>query len=413
MVIFLKVHKCIISGFLAIAISFSLSVSAFAVSPGVVIGAMEVVPDFGSWMWDTAKTGGNLIAGFIDDDYCAGAETSLNGRHDFVPQHTQVNGKTGTFYICKNCGKSAGEVLAPAYDNYVQTLPSTGYTSDGAILWHPTTADVQGYYYAPPLAADFRKTDSLPAGVSALDDKTGYKITGRYTNGELSPSDFNGFGWRVVFSYPVDGLYFSFTSTKVHGAFFYADGSTSTYAENWPQLEFKYHSAGDLYTLGSYRFFTSAFTDSRGVLSYNFSWFFPFFKIIPDAALNDVDYESTDGTAPPGSSSGTDPGEDGESIWDKLGNLLGSVLGGLIGMVNAVLGKILDALTALTDMLMSQLITVVETVLTIFDELPKLFGGFLGFLSAVFPFLPKELMTLLTFGIAAVVFIGILKAVRR
>ena len=42
--------------------------------------------------------------------------------------------------------------------------------------------------------------------------------------------------------------------------------------------------------IGADRFFTSAFTDSRGVLSYNFSWFFPFFKIIPDAALNDVDY---------------------------------------------------------------------------------------------------------------------------
>ena len=42
--------------------------------------------------------------------------------------------------------------------------------------------------------------------------------------------------------------------------------------------------------IGVDRFFTSAFTDSRGVLSYNFSWFFPFFKIIPDTALNDVDY---------------------------------------------------------------------------------------------------------------------------
>lgn len=498
----------------------------------------------------------------------------------------------GTFIVTKT-----SDELSAAYNNYVQTLPSTSYTSDGAILWHPTTEDVQRYYYAPPLAADFHKTDSLPAGVSELDDKTGYKITGRYTNGELSPSDFHGFGWRVGVRLPISGLYASLTSTKAHGAFFYADGSTSTYAENWPQLELKYHSAGDLFMLGVDRFFTSAFTDSRGVLSYNFSWFLPFFKIIPDTALNDVDYgmvtrptsieggnygivgdngqitkvennstivnetnntyynpatgqtapitdwtydysdrsytltleggktstvtygdeyitiqegdtvynvyyiiegsgsenppaacvhdwqetgttpatctlsgsrlltcskcrqtksetvhalghdwqvkqtvatryddtgqliqqgytlfecsrcreqyKSTDGTAPPGSGSGTDPGEDGESIWDKLGNLLGSVLGGLIGMVNAVLGKILDALTALTDMLMSQLRTVVETVLTIFDELPKLFGGFLGFLSAAFPFLPKELMTLLTFGIAAVVFIGILKAVRR
>lgn len=125
-------------------------------------------------------------------------------------------------------------------------------------------------------------------------------------------------------------------------------------------------------------------------------------------------YKSTDGTVPPGGGSGTDPGGDeGETIWDKLGNLIGSLLGGLIGMVEAVLGKILDALIALAEGIMERLKTVVEAVLSIFDELPLLFGGFLAFLTALFPFLPPELMTILTFGILAVVFIGILKAVRR
>ena len=125
-------------------------------------------------------------------------------------------------------------------------------------------------------------------------------------------------------------------------------------------------------------------------------------------------YKDENGTGPPGGGgSTTDPGEDKETIWDKLANLAASVFGGLIGMVEAVLGKILDALVSLADMLMERLKTVVETVLSIFDELPKLFGGFLEFLGAVFPFLPPELMTLLTFGIIAVVAIGIFKAVRR
>ena len=123
-------------------------------------------------------------------------------------------------------------------------------------------------------------------------------------------------------------------------------------------------------------------------------------------------YKSADGTIPPGGST-TEPGEDEETIWDKLANLAASVFGGLIGMVEAVLGKILDALIFLTGMLMERLKIVVETVLSIFDELPKLFGGFLDFLGAVFPFLPPELMTLLTFGVIAVVAIGIFKAVRR
>jgi len=52
-----------------------------------------------------------------------------------------VNGKAGTFYICKNCGLSAGEVLEPAYDDYVQDLPATGYNSAGKLVWQSTFSD--------------------------------------------------------------------------------------------------------------------------------------------------------------------------------------------------------------------------------------------------------------------------------
>ncbi len=125
-------------------------------------------------------------------------------------------------------------------------------------------------------------------------------------------------------------------------------------------------------------------------------------------------YKSSDGTVPPGGGSGTDPGgEDKETLWDKLGNLVGAIGSGVIGLIEAALGKVLDALIVLVEGMMERLKTVVEAVLSIFDELPKLFGGFLDFLVALFPFLPPELMTILTFGILAVVFIGIIKAVRR
>ena len=120
-------------------------------------------------------------------------------------------------------------------------------------------------------------------------------------------------------------------------------------------------------------------------------------------------YKDEDGTGPPGS--GEDGG--GESIWDKLGNFLGGLFGGVIGIIEAVLGKILDALAALTAMIAERLAAVVELVLSFFDEIPHLFAGFLGFLGALFPFLPEEVMLLLTFGIAVLVFIGIIKALRR
>ena len=121
-------------------------------------------------------------------------------------------------------------------------------------------------------------------------------------------------------------------------------------------------------------------------------------------------YKDDQGTGPPGGSSGDD--DDGESIFDKIGNLIGGLFGGLLDIVNAVLGKILDGLTALSEMLMDKLKAVVEVVLTIFDEVPKLFGGFLDFLGIIFPYLPSEITLLLTFGVVAVVFIAIIKALR-
>ena len=122
-------------------------------------------------------------------------------------------------------------------------------------------------------------------------------------------------------------------------------------------------------------------------------------------------YKDVQGTGPPGSSG--DSGSNGESIWDKIGKFFGTILGGIIGMIEAVISKILDGLISLAEMIMDKLTAVVEVVLSIFEEVPKLFGGFLDFLSAMFPFLPDDIMLLLTFGIAAVVFIGIIKAIRR
>ena len=117
-------------------------------------------------------------------------------------------------------------------------------------------------------------------------------------------------------------------------------------------------------------------------------------------------YKDMEGTVPPGS-------EEEKSIWEKLGDLIGSGFGGIIEIIEAILGKILDALTSLVNMITDKFKGIVESILSIFDELPALFGGFLDFLAAIFPFLPPEITSILTFGVIAITFIGILKAVRR
>ena len=106
-------------------------------------------------------------------------------------------------------------------------------------------------------------------------------------------------------------------------------------------------------------------------------------------------------------------GSEDSGVLGKLGELIGTVLGGLVSMVEAIASKLLDALTSLASLIGDKLTGLVEMILGWFDSLPQLFSGFLDFLEELFSFLPLEMMTLLTFGLAAIVIIGIIKALRR
>lgn len=75
--------------------------------------------------------------------------------------------------------------------------------------------------------------------------------------------------------------------------------------------------------------------------------------------------------------------------------------GGLIAWLNGLIKSLSDNLSGVVDL-----------ILRFFTEIPELFSGFTSFLAAVFPFLPKEITLLLTFGMAALVVVGVIKAIR-
>lgn len=125
-----------------------------------------------------------------------------------------------------------------------------------------------------------------------------------------------------------------------------------------------------------------------------------------------TEYKDDSGAGPPSKPSGGDSA-DGDSIWTKLGNLIGSLTSGLADVIIAIVGAVLDALTKLAETIGNGFTTIVEMILGWFESIPDLFSGFLGLLTALFPFLPDDIMLLLSFGVAAIVFIGILKAIRR
>ena len=112
-----------------------------------------------------------------------------------------------------------------------------------------------------------------------------------------------------------------------------------------------------------------------------------------------------------GSGGGDDSGDGG--ILSRLGELLGTLVNGLLGGITSFVSAIFDGLIALANVISEKFGQVVEAVLGWFAEIPALFSGFTEFLSAVFVYIPADLMLLLSFGLAAVVFIAIIKALRR
>lgn len=130
---------------------------SFFVSPAGADGSVSLgldVVEAADWLLARGNQTTNSLLHVFDKDVCSANPTTVR-RHDFIEQRTQVSGKNGLYYICKYCGQSAGEVMngttnedgtttSGAYQEYVASLPSNGYSSDGSILWHPTIDDLYG-----------------------------------------------------------------------------------------------------------------------------------------------------------------------------------------------------------------------------------------------------------------------------
>jgi hypothetical protein len=109
-----------------------------------------------------------------------------------------------------------------------------------------------------------------------------------------------------------------------------------------------------------------------------------------------------------------DPGgSSGGTIWDKIGELFGTIADGALAVIKAAVGKILDGLIDLCEMINEKLESVVNSILGLFDQIPKLFSGFTAFLAAVFPFIPQEIQNVLLLAACLLALIAIINAIRR
>ncbi len=109
-------------------------------------------------------------------------------------------------------------------------------------------------------------------------------------------------------------------------------------------------------------------------------------------------YKSPDGTIPPGGGSGTDPGDEEETIWDKLGKLLGTAVKDLLDLlgsaVDVILGGLIDLITNLVESL---------------KQLVDLFGTVGEAFQVLWTWLPPEITAILVAGVSIFVFVALLK----
>lgn len=109
-------------------------------------------------------------------------------------------------------------------------------------------------------------------------------------------------------------------------------------------------------------------------------------------------YKSADGTIPPGGGSGTDPGDEEETIWDKLGKLLGTAVKAL-----------LDLLGSAADVILGGLIDLITNLVESLKQLVDLFGTVGEAFQVLWTWLPPEITAILVAGVSIFVFVALLK----
>ena len=85
----------------------------------------------------------------------------------------------------------------------------------------------------------------------------------------------------------------------------------------------------------------------------------------------------------------------------------------MLSVLNSFFLEVLDSLIELVEFVGGKFENLINGVLGWFDALPSLFMGFLDFIGSVFGFMPDGALLLIIFGLAIILVITILKAVRR
>lgn len=271
------------------ALPTSPDVPAVPVSPALPDVEIDIdsdAVDFFTWLTDAATTGTNVLKSLIDDDVCGGP-SGFAGRHNFVKQHTQVDGKIGQYYICEYCGKSAGEVGADAYQQQVSDLPATGYTSSGNLIWQPTISDLvdgQVFISSKPFVLPMTRGSNPKNTYDFNAQGNGFVHTYIYSSGGNSFSQT----FTPTFVAPFSGIYVLMSGPCSSTVLCSSDGVSSNDSFSYTRGDLRHCNVGDTLESSAFTYITAPLHTVSAVASV----IFPSYEVTLDTALSGSTYNA-------------------------------------------------------------------------------------------------------------------------
>lgn len=236
------------------------------------------------------------IASFLNSDICALSSDGYHYADSFFDDHIG-EGKDGAKYaeaICKFCGEHFlcyASDLSAAYDNYVETLPATGYTSDGSLTYSP----VHGYFeLCYSSGSSYGNVERYCEHYQGEDiGNARFQFNFNCVSNSISVFPVSGASTFIKVSgsfyykgtAPIDGYYTRLSTPKTTGYFLDADGANNSLEADWVlQTSPIYYAAGDTFSpYCSSPSFSSSSSPCRFAFIQGIP---PVYKITPVSALS-------------------------------------------------------------------------------------------------------------------------------
>ncbi|WP_295763447.1 hypothetical protein [uncultured Oscillibacter sp.] len=258
--------------------------------------------------WNWVAGSGDIAQGILShvpigsrDNVCAKSDDGYHHSNGFTK-----DGGDGYFLcVCRDCGrefKGYASDLPAAYNDYVTTLPATGYTSDGAILWSPEISYVYTFWnsyrrYCPHYSGSYDKLDDGYISVFDCANKTillrpvagSNSFTHRYAQ-----AGFSG-------KYPIDG-YYRLTKSLASNSTVIGGSTSKSYS-----LFYEAESKATLYYAGVSYDFSKRVVDgsSNSIQHASYSYYPPVYEVVPfDSGIGQVNNTYNTTTRPTSISGG-------------------------------------------------------------------------------------------------------------